>query len=291
MLVDRKPFIATVIATVNISFAAIYLKLCVSPLLLIGFYRLFITCMILFPICFIKNNLKKIWNLIKNEYILITIVGVSLGLHFAVWNVSLEYISVGNSVFIVNLSPIPVSILSYFILKNRLKYIQICGIFISIFGGFIITMNDILKEMNIYGDLLAFSGAIFLSFYLVGGNKIRDKYDVIPYIFLVYLIASLTLLIINLFFLQSITLYSINDLIFIILLALFSTIFGHSLYNYAIKKIKATNISMFLLMEPILSSIFAFLILGEVPEPNLYVGGVLIIIGIFLVIKNYNKQD
>ena len=283
--------VVAIIATINVSFAAIFIRLSVSSFLIIAFYRLLFSTILLLPLIMIKDNFRELKVLIKKEIKFIIIIGVALGLHFGLWNLSLEYTSVGNSVFLVNMSPIIVAIFSHIFLKERLKWVQWAGVIISIIGSFIITFRDLTSSFSWIGSLLALIGAFFLAIYLVGGRKLRIKYGVISYVFLVYLTATFSLLIINLLYQGSILIISVYDFIYIILLAIISTIFGHTLYNYALGKISASVISIILLGEPVISTLLAIIILSEIPTIELLIGGILILVGIFLTIKKLGKND
>jgi hypothetical protein len=73
---------AVIIATINVSFAAILIKLSISSFLIIAFYRLLFSTILILPLIMIKDNFMELKSLIKKEFKLITIIGVSLGLHF-----------------------------------------------------------------------------------------------------------------------------------------------------------------------------------------------------------------
>jgi drug/metabolite transporter (DMT)-like permease len=189
------------------------------------------------------------------------------------------------------MSPIIVAIFSHIFLKERLKWVQWLGVIISITGSFIITFMDLTSNFSLIGSLLALFGALFLAVYLVGGRKLRIKYGLIPYVFLVYLTATLSLLIMNLLYQGSVLIVSVYDFINIILLALMSTIFGHTLYNFALGNISASVISIILLGEPVISTLLAIVILSEFPTIELLIGGILILARIFITIKKLGKME
>ena len=56
-------------------------------------------------------------------------------------------------------------------------------------------------------------------------------------------------------------------------IALVPMIFGHTLYNWALKWISAPVVSISLLGEPVGASILAFIVLGESPGVLTLVGG------------------
>ena len=60
-------------------------------------------------------------------------------------------------------------------------------------------------------------------------------------------------------------------------------IFGHTLYNWALRYVAALLVSASILAEPILSSILAYFLLSEVPSVYVILGGPIVLVGIFLV--------
>jgi drug/metabolite transporter (DMT)-like permease len=65
-------------------------------------------------------------------------------------------------------------------------------------------------------------------------------------------------------------------------IALVPMIFGHTLYNWALRWISAPVISISLLGEPVGASLLAFLILGESPTFITLLGGAVTLAGILV---------
>jgi drug/metabolite transporter (DMT)-like permease len=71
----------------------------------------------------------------------------------------------------------------------------------------------------------------------------------------------------------------------IVLLAAGPQLIGHSSYNWALKYLSATFITVTILAEPIGASLLAIPILGQVPDPIKFAGGALILIGIYFAAR------
>ncbi|MBU1940344.1 MAG: DMT family transporter, partial [Candidatus Thermoplasmatota archaeon] len=78
-----------------------------------------------------------------------------------------------------------------------------------------------------------------------------------------------------------------QDIAIIFLMALISGVFGHTLYNWSLEYIRASVASVFLLGEPIGSSLLAYLIPWINQQPSLFtfIGGGITLIGIYLAAK------
>src|SRR3989304_10577307 len=178
---DRR-ILFLILAVFSVSWAAILIKLCTAPPLVIAFYRMFMASVILFPLVFLKHfpALKQLLSEVPKLSIL---SGIFLGLHFAFWVTSLFYTSVSSSVVIVATQPVFVALFSLIFLKEKATLLVWLGILLALFGVSIIGGGDF---ANLKGDLLALLGAIMAAGYLTLGSNIREKFHLAPYIFLVY---------------------------------------------------------------------------------------------------------
>ena len=110
----------------------------------------------------------------------------------------------------------------------------------------------------------------------------------------------------HLFFLQTFSLsyqlqkYCVQPYEFLIFLglAVVSTVFGHTLWNWALKYVDTAVVGISLLAEPIGSILLAMAIFQEFPHPIVVLGGALVLVGIYLAFrensthhKNNNKAQ
>ena len=100
---------------------------------------------------------------------------------------------------------------------------------------------------------------------------------------MLYLSAAVTLLILSLLMNQSLLDFNINDLYWLIFLGLVPTIIGHNSIYYAIKYVSPTVVSTFPIGEPVLATILAYFIFGEVIGINIVLGGIFTIIGLIFI--------
>jgi len=125
------------------------------------------------------------------------------------------------------------------------------------------------------GDILAFSGAIMASGYLIVGSKLREEMDVLPYISMVYTFSAIFLLITSLFLGVSFTGYKQSSYFYMVLLAIVPQLIGHTAFNWALKHLKASMVAITILGEPIGASILAYFIFKEKIQPFQSVGIIL----------------
>ena len=246
---------------IAISTASIFIKLCDAPALIISTYRMVLASLILMP--WASN--QKVWEgWEKKDVAWLIFSGILLSLHFAFWIASLKYTSVASSVVLVTTHPIFVGIGSWLFLKERLGLNLILGIGLSVIGSGLIGYGDMaLSKEALMGDGLALLGALAASGYFLVGRKMRKNQDLLAYIFPVYSTAGLVLIVLSLFFRKPFFGYSSTTYLLFFLLAIVPQLIGHTTFNWALKYLPASMVSITILGEPIGSTILAYFILGE----------------------------
>jgi drug/metabolite transporter (DMT)-like permease len=121
--------------------------------------------------------------------------------------------------------------------------------------------------------------------YMLVGRKLRAKINLIPYIFVVYGVAALVLIAIMFGMGQSPLGFMPVTYLWLILLALVPQLLGHSIFNWSLKYIPVSLVSVTLLGEPVGSTVLAYFILQELPGWVKISGAVLILAGIWLAAR------
>ncbi len=261
------------------------------PSLIIAASRLCIAALFLTPII-LRRYGDYIRSLSRSDLALAATSGVFLAMHFATWVTSLEYTSVLISVVFVTTGPIWVALIEVLFLKARLNRWIILGLLIAIAGGFIIGFGSIAPDTvtsnedntrNFIGGALSLAGAITVAVYLIIGRRLRATMPVLPYIWLVYGCAGITLVIVTLLSgTQMSADITPTALLLILALAIFPQLIGHSSLNYAVGFFPATIVSMISQLEPIGSAILALIIFQELPLPLQIFGSLVILAGVML---------
>jgi drug/metabolite transporter (DMT)-like permease len=114
------------------------------------------------------------------------------------------------------------------------------------------------------------------------GRKLRERMPLVPYVFLVYGAAAVVLTAVMLAMGQSMFGYAPPAYLWFLLLALVPQLLGHTSFNWALRYLPASLVSVVLLGEPIGSTILAFFILQETPGWVKAGGAALILAGIYL---------
>jgi drug/metabolite transporter (DMT)-like permease len=259
------------------------------PALMVAAYRLSIATLVLSPIV-LRRHTAELKRLTRRDWLAALASGVFLALHFATWVSSLDYTTVTSSVVLVTTGPIWVALASWLFLREKLSRPIVIGLIVSVGGGVIVGLSDSagfgLAGSQLWGDSLALAGAWFVAGYLLIGRQLRDRMSLIVYIFIVYGSAAVMLIALGLASGASFTAdaagvpYQSIGLLWLILMALFPQLLGHSSYNYALRFLPTTYVAVVALAEPVGTSILAFFLLNELPPPLTMLGASVILIGI-----------
>lgn len=273
---------AIIVAVIAVSFSSIFIRWSDAHPLAIAFYRLAFTTIMLLPFVLLWGK-EEIKGIDKKEGTKLFAIGFVLSIHFAFWITSLEMTTVASSVILVTSHPMFVAIISYYWLKEKISTLNAVGIVVAFTGVIILSAGDLgVGRNNFMGDMYALIGAFAAGAYIMSGRVMRKKLSVVTYAFLVYGICTIFLLIFSIAL--KVHLYPLpgREYLLFVLMALIPGIMGHTVYNWSLKYVKASVVSVSLLGEPIGASILALAILGEIPEYMAIVGGAIILAGIYL---------
>ncbi|MFC1921232.1 DMT family transporter [Chloroflexota bacterium] len=270
---------------VAVSFAAVFIRLADAPPMVIATYRMVIAAVVLLPIASIKS-FKGLGRLSKRDILLILLSSVFVALHFGLWITSLSHTSIASSVVLVTSHPAFVALLSYFLWAERLKKLTLGGIAVALIGLVVINYNGLsFNTESLFGNLLALLAAFAMGTYLIIGGQLRERIDLLSYLALIYSGAAVILLAATLTIGYSLFGYSAETYLMMVLLALVPQLIGHSSLNLAVRLVPVTLVSVAILGEPVGATLLGGIFLGELPTVNEIIGGLLILGGIFIVLR------
>lgn len=290
-LADSKIFlnIALVTAVIAISFAAIFIRLSEAPALVIAFYRLFFTLVLLLP-GFLINQWKELRDLSISDLMGMVLSGLFLAAHFYLWIASLNYSPVVVAVILVSLHPILVAAGGRILLGDRIPRLFIPAIILVLAGTAAIATESITgfterEPTELRGTLMALGGAVMMAGYLLAGRHLRQRLSTTVYAGGTYGAAALVLFIIAFTAKIPLTGFPGKEYLIFAALAIVPTFLGHTVFNWALKKVRASLVSLLYLGEPLGATFLALIILKEVPTALQVIGGAAILTGLYLVIK------
>lgn len=285
---DARGHHAGLVMTVGVlalTWAAILVRWADAPAMAIAFWRMALATACLGAFCAVARI--RFWRSWRGvDWWTGAGAALLLALHFACWISSLEYTSVATSGVLVSTQPVFVAILGRAFLRERPSRTAWAGMALAIVGTAVIAGADFaLDRRALVGDLLALFGAFWISGYYVLARFLRATKDLVPYVTVVYALTAGWLLIGVLTTGTPLAGWSGTTWGALAGLAVLPTVLGHSSMNYALRYMPAFQVNIATLGEPIGSAMWAALLLSETPSPATWVGGALILAGIFLTLQ------
>lgn len=285
MPLKKQTVMLLIFAMMASSFAAIFVKLSTAPATITSMYRMYLASLLLLPFAW---HYRHDWGrLSTRDWGMIIGAGTLLATHFGLWFESLQLTSVASSTIITAMQPVIAMIGGFIFYRQRTTHTAVIAMLISISGIVFVAWGDFghADLMMLVGDGLSLLCIIALVGYMFLGQRVISKISFWTYSFLVFLIAGIMLNLFNLVTETPIMHYGSHDWLVFWLLAIFPTL-AHVIYNALLRKINPTVISMSMLGEPVGASILAALILGQAISGLQFLGGVVVLLGVGLYLRN-----
>ena len=288
---DKKGIVASIIPVASWAFSNSLVKLVfaeVGPMTIAAFRMLVAVGFMVTWIPFIRGRLK-FRNLSRKdvaEMLVMGAVGVAMNQCFFFYG--LMKTTALNVGILANFIPIFVAILAAIFLREKLRPRKILGIFLAFMGSiFVITNFDLQKiqSMGITGDVLILLAMFFSAVYVILGKPMFVRHDPIAVAF-VTLSVSLPFIMVPALLTEDLTVLARlqpQSLLILLYLGVVSTSVAYALWGIGIGRLGASNSVVFVFLNPVLSAIFANLILGEYLTIGTAIGAGIIMAGLYIV--------
>ena len=242
------------------------------------------TVLLLTPIVFLnKENREELKAADKRKWMLCIVSGIFLAIHFVLWFESLNHTSVASSTAIVCTEVIWVSLGYCLFMKGRLSLKALGCISLALIGSVLIAFSDSTAGGgHLFGDLLSLLAAIAVAVYSLIGRESRKTMSTTVYTYIVYVACAITLIGVTVAQGYRAADFDGRALMVCFMLAIFSTILGHSIFSWCLKYFSPSFVSASKLCEPVVAAVMAVFLFQEIPVPMQVIGGLIVIGGVFL---------
>ena len=144
---------------------------------------------------------------------------------------------------------------------------------------------------HLSGDILALLAAIASAVYTLIGRNVRSHVSTSVYTYIVYVVCAIALLLTC--FVQGYNIFECDIITVIVglLLAVFSTILGHSIFSWCLKFFSPSFVSASKLCEPVVAAIIAAFLFNEIPAAIQIIGSIIILGGVYYYSKLERKNN
>ncbi|MEJ2666028.1 MAG: DMT family transporter [Deinococcales bacterium] len=272
-------------AVAAVSLAAIFIRLAAAPGIVVAVGRMVFASVLMAPLTL--RGLAR--TPIRGRSRAFTLAaGVLLGVHFGAWITSLSFTSVAASVTLVNTVPLWVALFAWLFTGKSPSFSVLIGVVMAVGGAAIIGFGGLGGgTAPLVGDGLALLGAAAVAGYLLLGRQVQHSgVGLDAYAGAAYALAALFLAPFPAVFGFSYVGYGGMTFVWILLLALVPQLIGHNGINYAVRHLDPTLVSTVILLEPVGSTLLAFIILGEVPTALTLIGAAVLLAGVVFTVRS-----
>jgi drug/metabolite transporter (DMT)-like permease len=213
--------------------------------------------------------------------------GIFFALDLGVWHYSILYTSVANSTLLANLAPIFVTLAGWLIWKKKVTRAFLAGMALAILGMFVLVgPNFAVGGTRLLGDALGALTGMFYAGYMLAIKFARDaNASTARLMAWSTTITALALLPVALITPHPFLPSSANGWLILVGLALITQILGQGLIAYAFAHLPASLSSVSLLIQPVMATLFAWWLFGEAIGPAQFIGGAIVLAGIWIAKK------
>lgn len=274
------------VGVLSVSLASIFIRLADAPPLTVAAYRMAIAAAIVAATAGVAGR-AGFAAVRRSDIPLLAGSGVFLAAHFAFWITSLSHTSVASSVLLVTTTPVFVAVTAHFTSPDKVGRLTALAVAVSMAGGLVIAAGDWAEgERRLLGDALALAGAVAVAGYLLAGRRVRGRIPTLPYVTVVYAVAAVVLLAAAVGSGAPMLGLPAESYFWMAMAALLPQAVGHSLLNWALGYWPAVNVTLAVRGEPVLATLMAVPVLGEVPPWTALPGGALLLLGVYLAVRS-----
>jgi len=274
------------------------------PPVLRASWRLQLTALVLAPLALWQwrstpEELRTRWRS-KRSLQLMGASGLALAAHFATWVASLDATTLTHSLLFVTAHPL-VIVLGMGVLARtatnvrapaRMEWIgaAVCfvGASLALFDAGS-AQGD--QTVTLWGDALAFSGAVFVVGYIVVGRVLREWMPIFLYAFPVTLVGAVVLLPLSWMIEPEFAKFGALGWMeaeffgWFLLLALIAGLLGHTGLNTCLRYISPLVVSTSVTLEPVIGSLIGWWFFDAgVPGFWTFIGGAVLMLGLMMVV-------
>jgi drug/metabolite transporter (DMT)-like permease len=215
---------------------------------------------------------------------LLLAAGFAFAGDLAFWHSSIQFTSVANSTLLANLASIFVTLAAWLFLGQRPSALFLTGLGAALAGVTLLVHTSLeFSPTGLLGDALGVVTAMFYAGYILAVKALRDRGETTLHL----MAATSTITALLLF---PVALASGEQMLpasaygwwVLAGLALVSHAAGQGLIAYALASLPAAFSSVSLLFQPVVAALFAWVLLSESLVPLQVVGGLVVLLGIYL---------
>jgi len=283
--IDPLTVVAAAVAVVAISSAAPLIAYAAAPALAIAFWRNALATGVLAPAAATGRRRADLRALLgRREGAISGLAGAALALHFGAWVPSAKLTTVAAATALVATQPVWQGLIAR-AQGRSLPWPVWAGIAVAVAGAGLTTGADLaVSARAVAGDLLALVGGLAGAAYTALGERVRRTTSTTAYTTVCYGVCAALLGAVCLVAGVPLGGFSPSTWLAIAALVAGAQLLGHSMFNYALRRVPATTVSVLMLLEVPGAAVIGWLWLRQVPAPAAWPGLALVVAGVATIL-------
>ncbi len=280
---STRAYLALFVGLLSIGLSAIFISLADAPGTVSVFYRMGVAA-VLMALPFAGRVRREERKLPAAGIKLALLGGALFALDVAFWSTGITLSGATNPTLMANTAPLWVGLGALLLFGERQRGLFWFGLAIAMTGAAVVLGVDTFRAGEFgLGTFLGLLAAIFYGGYYLVTQRGRVHLSTLTYFWITTATAAGLLLLFNLLLGRSIVGYDPMTYVYFLALGVVAQTLGWLSINYAQGYLPASIVAPTLLGQPVATALFAALILDERFSTWQVVGGLLVLLGVYLV--------
>ena len=273
---------STCLGTIGV-FARIIYRFEPDPLTVVTFRALIAFLLAFLIAVFIHPDWLRIR---RKDFLFFAVYGLlSVSMCFLFFFYAIKYTTIASATILLYTYPAFVVILSRLFLGEELTRGKILALFLTFLGCILViqVQNPSILKLNFKGTIYGLGAGLGAGLYSIFGKKGVEKYSSFTVVTYTFGFGSFFLLLLRRAHVLASVNYPLQVWLWILVLAVFSTLLGYALYTRGLRFLEAGRAGIVATWEVVVASVLALILFGETWKTLQAIGGLLILGGIVMI--------
>jgi drug/metabolite transporter (DMT)-like permease len=257
----------------------------------LNFIRMFFTTLLLWMFYFLNPVKISVRKIHYKRFVICALLGIVINQLLFIKGLSMTF-SIHASLLMLT-TPIFITIIAAFILKEHLHKFKILGLLLGITGALVLIMgrkNSGTGANVFWGDIFVIINAICYSCYFILVKPLMKRYSAMSVIRVLFTIGTFIALPIcwNEFIAIPWSHYTLLSTSILLLIVVGGTFFAYTFNLYGIKHLGASVSGSYIYTQPFFATVIAMIFMNETLDIYKIIGGIFIFSGVYFVTKKLN---
>jgi len=182
--------------------------------------------------------------------------------------------------------------MEFLFFRKKTSWVKAIGIGVAMIGVYQISYSPETQtdDKQLIGNIILIVAGFIFALYNFTTRKVVKKYSMITISFYQTLAGAITFIPLALIEKSSWQTPDIRSFLTLLYLGVFCSVIAFLLYNFGLRKLSSSSAMMLMNLVPIFGVLFSVLLLHEVVGINQFIGGIIVLLGVVLSMRETRKK-